>query len=58
LEKAVCDVIAEGVDVTYDLKGTKEGAVGTQEMAAAICKNPFKNGRFRGDVREEMQQRV
>jgi isocitrate dehydrogenase (NAD+) len=40
LEKAVCDVIKEGTDVTYDLKADRNdpGSVGTQEMAAAICK--------------------
>ena len=39
LEKAVYDVIKEGKDVTYDLKadGNDPTAVGTQEMAAAIC---------------------
>jgi isocitrate dehydrogenase (NAD+) len=40
LEKAVCDVIKEGKDVTYDLKADRNdaAAVGTQEMAAAICR--------------------
>ena len=40
LENAVAAVIAEGKDVTYDLKPdrTDPTAVGTQEMAAAICK--------------------
>lgn len=40
LEKAVADVIAEGKDVTYDLKPNRDDptAVGTQEMADAICK--------------------
>jgi isocitrate dehydrogenase (NAD+) len=40
LEKAVCDVIKEGKDVTYDLKADRNdpNSVGTQEMAAAICK--------------------
>jgi isocitrate dehydrogenase (NAD+) len=40
LERAVCDVIKEGRDVTYDLKADRndQSAVGTQEMAAAICK--------------------
>ncbi|MCA9186880.1 MAG: isocitrate/isopropylmalate dehydrogenase family protein [Pirellulaceae bacterium] len=40
LEKAVADVIAEGKDVTYDLKPHRDdpSAVGTQEMAAAICR--------------------
>ena len=39
LENAVAEVIAEGVDVTYDLKQDRNDptAVGTQEMAAAIC---------------------
>lgn len=39
LEKAVAAVIAEGKDVTYDLKPHRDDptAVGTQEMAAAIC---------------------
>ena len=40
LEKAVADVIAEGKYVTYDLKADRNDptAVGTQEMADAICK--------------------
>ncbi len=40
LENAVAAVIAEGKDVTYDLKPDRNDptAVGTQEMAAAICK--------------------
>ncbi|MGD9720343.1 MAG: isocitrate/isopropylmalate dehydrogenase family protein [Pirellulales bacterium] len=40
LEKAVADVIAEGQDVTYDLKADRNDptAVGTREMAEAICK--------------------
>ncbi len=40
LEKAVYDVIKEGKDVTYDLKADRNdpSAVGTQEMAAAICR--------------------
>ncbi|REJ67881.1 MAG: isocitrate/isopropylmalate dehydrogenase family protein [Planctomycetota bacterium] len=39
LEQAVADVIAEGKDVTYDLKPHRDdpSAVGTQEMAEAIC---------------------
>ncbi len=39
LEQAVADVIAEGKDVTYDLKPHRDDptAVGTQEMADAIC---------------------
>ncbi len=40
LEKAVRDVIREGKDVTYDLKPDRDDptAVGTQEMAEAICR--------------------
>ena len=40
LEKAVAAVIAEGKDVTYDLKTDRNdpAAVGTQQMADAICK--------------------
>ncbi|MCL6588376.1 MAG: isocitrate/isopropylmalate dehydrogenase family protein [Firmicutes bacterium] len=40
LEKAVAAVIAEGKDVTYDLKADRNDptAVGTQEMADAIIK--------------------
>jgi isocitrate dehydrogenase (NAD+) len=40
LETAVADVIAEGKDVTYDLKPNRDDptAVGTREMAQAICK--------------------
>ena len=39
LERAVADVIAEGKNVTYDLKPHRDdpSAVGTQEMAEAIC---------------------
>jgi len=39
LEQAVADVIAEGKNVTYDLKPHRDdpSAVGTQEMAEAIC---------------------
>ena len=39
LEQAVASVIAEGKDVTYDLKPSRDdpSAVGTQEMAQAIC---------------------
>ena len=39
LEKAVADVIAEGKNVTYDLKPnrTDPTAVGTSQMADAIC---------------------
>lgn len=40
LEQAVAAVIAEGKDVTYDMKLDRNDptAVGTQEMAAAICR--------------------
>jgi len=40
LEKAVAAVIAEGKDVTYDMKPDREDptAVGTREMATAICR--------------------
>lgn len=40
LEQAVADVIAEGRDVTYDMKADRNDptAVGTQEMAEAICR--------------------
>jgi isocitrate dehydrogenase (NAD+) len=40
LERAVGDVIAEGKNVTYDLKADRNDptAVGTREMAEAICK--------------------
>ncbi|MGH7198975.1 MAG: isocitrate/isopropylmalate family dehydrogenase, partial [Planctomycetaceae bacterium] len=40
LENAVAEVIAAGRDVTYDLKSDRNDptAVGTQEMAAAICR--------------------
>ena len=40
LEQAVADVIAEGRFVTYDLKPNRDDptAVGTQEMADAICR--------------------
>jgi isocitrate dehydrogenase (NAD+) len=40
LEKAVAEVIAEGKYVTYDLKPHRDDptAVGTQEMADAICR--------------------
>ncbi len=39
LEQAVADVIREGKSVTYDLKPHRDDptAVGTQEMAEAIC---------------------
>ena len=38
LERAIADVIAEGVSVTYDMKPTRNDptAVGTSEMADAI----------------------
>ena len=41
LEAAVASVIAEGKNGTYDLKMHRDDptAVGTQEMAAAICEN-------------------
>mgnify|MGYP002623902423 FL=1 len=40
LEQAVADVIAEGKDVTYDMKPDRNDptAVGTSEMADAICR--------------------
>jgi isocitrate dehydrogenase (NAD+) len=40
LERAVAAVIAEGKDVTYDMKPHRDDptAVGTREMAAAICR--------------------
>ena len=40
LEKAVAAVIAEGRDVTYDMKPNRDDptAVGTREMAEAICR--------------------
>ncbi len=40
LEQAVADVIAEGKFVTYDLKADRNDptAVGTQQMAEAVCK--------------------
>jgi isocitrate dehydrogenase (NAD+) len=40
LEKAVAAVIAEGKDVTYDMKHHRDDptAVGTREMAEAICR--------------------
>jgi isocitrate dehydrogenase (NAD+) len=39
LEQAVAEIIAEGRDVTYDMKENRNDptAVGTQEMAEAIC---------------------
>ncbi len=40
LERAVAAIIAEGKDVTYDMKADRSDptAVGTQQMAEAICK--------------------
>jgi isocitrate dehydrogenase (NAD+) len=40
LERAVAAVIAEGKDVTYDMKADRNDptAVGTQQMAEAICR--------------------
>ena len=40
LEQAVADIIAEGKDVTYDMKAHRNDptAVGTQQMAEAICR--------------------
>lgn len=40
LDQAVADVMAEGKDVTYDMKEDRNdpSAVGTQEMADAICR--------------------
>ena len=40
LDNAVAEVIAEGKDVTYDMKPDRNDptAVGTQEMADAICR--------------------
>jgi isocitrate dehydrogenase (NAD+) len=40
LEQAVATVIAEGKDVTYDMKPSRDDptAVGTREMAEAICR--------------------
>jgi isocitrate dehydrogenase (NAD+) len=40
LEQAVAEVIAEGKEVTYDLKPHRDDptAVGTREMAEAICR--------------------
>jgi isocitrate dehydrogenase (NAD+) len=40
LEAAVAEVIAEGKDVTYDMKPQRDDptAVGTREMAEAICR--------------------
>ncbi len=40
LEQAVAEIIEEGKDVTYDMKADRNdpSAVGTQEMAEAICR--------------------
>ena len=40
LENAVAQIIAEGKDVTYDMKGNRNDptAVGTMQMAEAICR--------------------
>jgi isocitrate dehydrogenase (NAD+) len=40
LEQAVAEIIEEGKDVTYDMKADRNDptAVGTQEMAEAICR--------------------
>jgi isocitrate dehydrogenase (NAD+) len=40
LDRAVAAVIAEGKDVTYDMKADRNDptAVGTQQMAEAICR--------------------
>ena len=40
LEKAVADVIAQGKDVTYDMKADRNDptAVGTSQMADAIIR--------------------
>jgi isocitrate dehydrogenase (NAD+) len=45
LERAVAAVIAEGKDVTYDMKPQRDDptAVGTREMAAAICRKMAHN---------------
>jgi isocitrate dehydrogenase (NAD+) len=46
LERAVAAVIADGREVTYDLKPNRDDptAVGTQEMAAAICRRLQSGG--------------
>ena len=46
LERAVADVIAEGRFVTYDLKPHRDDptAVGTQQMADAICRRLEQHG--------------
>jgi isocitrate dehydrogenase (NAD+) len=38
LEKAIAAVIAEGRQVTYDMKMDKSGGVGTSEVADAIIR--------------------
>ena len=45
LEDAVAAVIAEGKDVTYDMKPDRNDptAVGTREMAEAICEKLKKS---------------
>jgi isocitrate dehydrogenase (NAD+) len=44
LENAIADVIAEGKDVTYDLKpGNPEAAVGTSEVADAVIRRLDSN---------------
>lgn len=45
LERAVAAVIAEGKDVTYDMKADRNDptAVGTQQMAEAICRKIRSN---------------
>ena len=47
LERAVAAVIAEGRDVTYDMKPNRDDptAVGTREMAQAICRKIAAGGR-------------
>lgn len=46
LDRAVAAIIAEGKDVTYDLKADRNDptAVGTQEMAEAICRKMHQAG--------------
>jgi isocitrate dehydrogenase (NAD+) len=36
MESAIAAVIAEGQDVTYDLKPDRSGGVGTSQMADAV----------------------
>ncbi len=38
VEKAIAAVIAEGKDVTYDLKPGGVGGVGTSQVAAAVIR--------------------